>query len=311
MDTGVDFDKLRLGVRNWSRWGDEDELGTWNLVTAEKAREAASGIRRGASFSLALPLGQKGPAAFGRPYGRINPVRTMTAVNQPLTSSERVCAYSDDIVTMGIQCGTHWDALPHVSYHGTLYNGYPDTTIGPAGAARCPIDRRPAVVGRGVLLDVAQAHGVHRLDPHVVVTSDDLELARQRAGLQLSPGDIVLVRTGQITRLTEDDDAAAYARPAPGLAVETAAWMHRHDIGALAVDNLAVERPYEGDEADVGLPLHVLALVDMGMPLGENFDLEALAADCAEDGVYEFWLDASPLPFVGSTGGIVNPVAVK
>lgn len=236
----------------------------------------------------------------------------MTAVNHPVSDADQACCYSDDIVTMGIQCATHWDALPHVSYSGTIYNGFPATSIGPRGASRCGIDRRRSVVGRGVLLDIARSTGVACLDPQKFVTAADLDAAREHCGVEVRPGDVLLVRTGQIAKfLSSDDTGADYARPAPGLALDTAPWLWRHDVGAVAVDNLAVERPYAGEAAEVGLPLHVLALVEMGLPLGENFNLEALAEDCADDGVYEFLLDASPLPFVGSTGGVINPLAVK
>lgn len=307
----TDFEALRRDVRNWGRWGPADERGTLNLLTSDAARRGAAAVRRGAAMSLAGPLGARGPSQLGRPYGRINPVRTMTAVNHPLTDHPQSCSYSDDIVTMGVQCATHWDALPHVSHDGQIYNGAPAATIGPAGAGRCAIDTWPAVVGRGVLLDVARVHGLERLPADHTVREEDLDAALALAGVVLEAGDIVLVRTGQITLLTRECDATAYARPAPGLDPRTARWFRRHDVAALAADTLAVERPYQGDLAEVGLPLHVLALVDMGMPLGENFDLEDLAVACADDGSYEFLLSASPLPLEGSTGGAVNPVAIK
>jgi hypothetical protein len=90
----------------------------------------------------------------------------------------------------------------------------------------------------------------------------------------------------------------------------TVEWFHDRDAAAVATDNLAFE-VYPCEREDCLLPVHLLHLVEMGMTQGQNFDLEALAADCADDGVYEFFLDASPQPFVGGIGSPVNPVAIK
>jgi kynurenine formamidase len=123
------------------------------------------------------------------------------------------------------------------------------------------------------------------------------------------PGDIVLLRTGQITRLKQGDKMG-YAYPNPGPSLQTVEWFRNHDVAALATDSLTFE-VYPSERADLPLPVHLLHLVEMGMTQGQNFDLEALAADCADDGVHEFLLDASPQPFVGGLGTPVNPVAVK
>ena len=89
-----------------------------------------------------------------------------------------------------------------------------------------------------------------------------------------------------------------------------AQWFHDRGVAAVAADNMSFE-VYPGEREDCVLPAHLLHLVQMGMTLGENFDLEALAADCATDGRYEFFLEATPLPFERGLGGPVNPVAIK
>jgi hypothetical protein len=97
---------------------------------------------------------------------------------------------------------------------------------------------------------------------------------------------------------------------APGLSFKTVPWLYDHRIGAVASDTWGVEvRPNEIEGAFQ--PFHLPALVYMGVPLGEMFDFEALAAACAEDGVYEMLLSASPLPFVGTAGGPPGPVAIR
>jgi kynurenine formamidase len=303
-----EFEELARKVNNWGRWGDDDEIGTLNLITPEAVARAAACVKRGRTFSLAIPLSLDGPQ-LGFIPGRINPLRTMVAINTPLTGDPEQFCSSDDIVVMALQAATHWDSLAHVSYAGRLYNGFPAASITERGAAHCGIDKIAAIVGRGVLLDVARALGVERLEPGYALTADDLDAAEDHARLKVTPGDIVLLRTGQMTRLKQGDKLG-YAYPNPGPSLQTVEWFRNHDVAAIATDSLTFE-VYPSERPDLPLPVHLLHLVEMGMTQGQNFDLEALAADCADDGVHEFLLDASPQPFVGGLGTPVNPVAVK
>jgi kynurenine formamidase len=303
-----EFHELAERVNNWGRWGPDDEIGTLNLITTDTVRAAAASVRSGRRFSLALPLSPDGPQT-GAVAGRANPERSMIAVNQPLTADPSQISISDDVVTMGLQAATHWDSLAHVSYDGRLYNGFPTATIDAEGAARCGIDKVGALVGRGVVLDVARARGVDRLDGGYALLPEDLNTAEQLAGVTVGTGDIVLLRTGQM-RVLKAGDKKRYAAPAAGPSMQTVEWFHGRDVAAVATDNLTFE-VFPGEREDCLLPVHLLHLVEMGMTQGQNFDLEELAADCAEDGVYEFFLEASPQPFVGGLGSPVNPVAIK
>jgi kynurenine formamidase len=303
-----EFEELARKVNNWGRWGDDDEIGTLNLITPEAVARAAACVKRGRTFSLAIPLSLDGPQ-LGFIPGRINPLRTMVAINRPLTGDPDQFCSSDDIVVMALQAATHWDSLAHVSYNGRLYNGFPAASITERGASHCGIDKIATIVGRGVLLDAARALGVERLEPGYALTADDLDAAEENARLQVMPGDIVLLRTGQITRL-KAGDKMGYAYPNPGPSLQTVEWFRNHDVAALATDSLTFE-VYPSERADLPLPVHLLHLVEMGMTQGQNFDLEELAVDCADDGVHEFLLEASPQPFAGGLGTPVNPVAVK
>lgn len=303
-----EFLDLAERVNNWGRWGEADEIGTLNLITPDVVRAAAGRIRRGKTFSLALPLSPDGPQTGVVP-GRVNPTRTMIAVNRPLTGDQTRFCMSDDVVTMGLQAATHWDSLAHVSYDGRLYNGFPASSVDHAGAARCGIGNLRTVVSRGVLLDVARAKGVERLEGGYALAPHDLETAEDLGRVKVSAGDIVLVRTGQMTLLKEGRKDA-YTAPSPGPSMATTQWFRDRDVAAVATDNLTFE-VFPGEREDCLLPVHLLHLVEMGMTQGQNFDLEELAADCADDGVYDLFLDASPLPFVGGLGSPVNPIAVK
>jgi kynurenine formamidase len=303
-----DFHDLAKRVSNWGRWGDDDERGTLNLIDADAVRRGVAAVRTGRSFSLALPLNADGPQTGVIP-GRDNPDHRMVAVNMSYTGDPDAFATSDDAVSMGLQAATHWDALAHVSYGGSLYNGFPASTITDDGAARCGIDKAGPIVSRGVLLDVARASGVDRLAGAHAVGSDDLDAAADLAGVRVEAGDVVLIRTGQIQAL-HAGDKNAYGHPSPGPGIGAVGWFREHDVAAVATDNLTFEVfPCERD--DLFLPVHLLDLRDIGLTQGQNFDLEALAADCAEDGVYTFLLEASAQPFTGATGSPVNPVATK
>ncbi|MET9679773.1 cyclase family protein [Streptomyces coeruleorubidus] len=301
------FHDIAKRVNNWGRWGADDELGTLNLVTDEVVREAAATVRTGRRIPLALPLRRDG-VQTGMIPGRIDPLHVMVQINQELFGPGTV-ACSDDAVTMGLQAATHWDALPHVSHSGRLYNGRPAHSITPHGGAEFGgIDKVRHVVSRGVLLDVARARGTDRLDGGYAVTPEDLDAAEELAGTRVRSGDIVLVRTGQV-RLCLAGDRHGYAYPSPGLSIRTPEWFHARDVAAVANDTLTFE-VFPPEVEDLWLPVHALHLVEMGMPQGQNWDLEKLSTACGETGRYAFLLAATPEPFTGATGSPVAPVAV-
>lgn len=303
-----DFVDLAREVNNWGRWGSEDELGTLNLITPDVVRRAASCVRIGKTFALGLPLSSDGPQTGAVP-GRINPIHRMTQVNTSFGEDPDAIAFSDDVVEMGLQAATHWDALSHVSYRGVLYNGFPAGSITGDGASRCSSDRIGSIVGRGILLDIPRAKGVERLEGGYAIGSSDLDDAARMGRIEVEPGDVVLIRTGQM-QLLAAGDKEGFGYPSPGPGMDAARWFRRHDVAAVATDTLAFEVfPCERD--DLFFPVHMLDLVEMGLVQGQNFFLEDLAADCAGDGVYEFFLEATPEPFARAVGAPVQPVAVK
>jgi kynurenine formamidase len=308
------FSEVASRVRNWGRWGPDDQLGTLNLVDDATRRRAAACVRFGRAIPLGFALSERRGIQIGIIPGRLNPLRTMTHLNTPLSDDPEWICSSEDVVVMGTQAATHWDALSHVSYGGHIYNGYPASTTTDAGASRCGIHLVRTLVSRGVLLDVALAKGLEVLEPGYPIQPEDLDAACALGRVSVEPGDIVLVRTGQMIHLGLNGrgrrNPMTYAAPTPGLTMSTAVWFHDRDVAAVATDTLPLE-VFPGEEEGTFLPVHLLHLVEMGMTQGQNWVLDELAEDCAEDGVYEFFLDASPLPFVDGTGSPLNPVAVK
>ena len=178
-----------------------------------------------------------------------------------------------------------------------------------------------SLIARGVLLDVARAKGVDILDGGYGITPEDLDAACELEGVTIQSGDVVLVRTGQMAHLALPGrpgiagkpprrDLLQYTWPTPGLTMGTAHWFHQRDVAAVATDTLVLEVfPCQDDE--IYLPVHLLHLVEMGMTQGQNWVLDELAQDCAEDGRYTFLLDATPLPLTNGLGSPLNPVALK
>ncbi|TQM43693.1 cyclase family protein [Pseudonocardia cypriaca] len=301
---------------NWGRWGADDVLGTLNFLDEAKRREGAALVRRGASFSLAQSFDADGPQKGWR--RRTNPVHTMTDTG---LDAERGQGFphgfggADDVVFMPLQASTQWDGLGHIFDHGTAYNGRrAGDVVTSEGDRVTGIETASAhIAGRGVLLDVGRVVGTDgELPDGFAITVEHLEatIAAQGASAHVGRGDLVLVRTGRLARARREGWRDYAGGDSPGLSFTTAGWLHRTEIAGVATDTWGFEvRPNEFDGAFQ--PLHQVVIPHLGLFIGEMWDLDALAADCAADGVYEFLLVAAPLPVTGAVGAPVNPIALK
>ncbi len=305
---------------NWGRWGPEDQLGTLNHIRPSDIVAASGLVRTGRAFSLAIPLDENGPQTGG--FGRFNPIHLMirdgnaaatgTTVRDFYGGRDRWIRGTDDLLILPLQSGTQWDSLAHIVFEDRIYNGYLATDVGSKGAIRNDIaNARDRVVGRGVLLDIPRLHGRPWLEPGERIGAEDLEACAKAQGVSVGRGDIVLIRTGQIAQCRDAGTWGSYAGgSAPGLALDAAGWIYDHDLAAVACDTWGLEVQPNQTE-DVFQPLHIVLIVHMGLLVGEIFDLEALADDCAQDGRYEFLITAVPLPITGGVGSPVNPIAIK
>ncbi len=289
--------KLAMQVRNWGRWGADDEIGTLNFITPEAVASACRLATTGKVFALGIPLQREGPQSGTRQ--RFNPIHTMfrDGGDAPRTPA---------------QCVTQWDSLAHVFYEGKMYNGYDAALVTSSGTAKNSIDKtKSRIAGRGVLLDVARWKGVRALEPGYAITPADLDATAATQKVEVRRGDILLIRTGHMSRYLDRNDWRNYdLDDSPGVSVHTAPWMHAKEIAAVAADNYAVEvRPSQ--LPPFRSPFHICAIPNMGLTLGEIFYLEELAADCAADGRYAFLLVAPPLPVTRGVGTPINPYAIK
>lgn len=298
---------------DWDRWGPEDGLGALNLVDEGKRLEAGAAIRSGTAISLGFELRPDLPQPPGS--GRMNPEHLMTELPTAAAFESGESVFADDMLMMAVHAATHWDALSHCFHGGVMYGGIgADAVTATAGATRndiVPVARR--LVTRGVLADVARHRGVEVLPPGEGIGPDELAdvLAAQR--VEVRPGDALLIRTGLLGATKASGAWAEFAQcgpdlpTTPGVAVEALPLLHELGICAIAADNWAVERLAGGAPI---FPFHELALVYMGLILGENFELDELASACAGAGRWDFFFAGAPLPIRGGVGGPVNPIAV-
>lgn len=304
--------------RNWGRWGDDDRLGTLNFIDAAVRVAAAGLVKTGRVVSLSQSFDLNGPQKGWR--RRTNPVHLMMDTG---TDAERGAqgfphgiGGADDHISMPLQCSTQWDGLGHIFDHGNAWNGRrAGDVVTSDGDLVTGIEHAASViVSRGVLLDVGRhlRPDTGELEDGYAITAADLDETIEAQGMtsRVGRGDIVVVRTGQLARTRRDGWGDYAGGPAPGLSLTSAGWLHRTEIAAIATDTWGFEvRPNEFDVAAFQ-PLHQVVIPNMGLTIGELWDLEELGALCAESGTYEFLLSAAPLPITGAVGSPINPVAI-
>ncbi len=288
---------LHETLSNWGRWGDDDQLGTLNLITREVTAAAAATVCVGRTVSCARPLDTA--AAADNP----SPV----AHHMLGTATE---GYGADYLALAPHgyATSHIDALCHIFHEGRVYNGYPTEVVTAHGATRLGIHHlRAGVVTRGVLLDIPALRGVDALEPGEPVFPEDLEAAEAQAGLRVRSGDALLVRTGR-WRWRAAHGAWDLGTLAAGLDASCLPWLRARDVATLGSDGVSDVLPSR--VGGVGMPIHTVAIVALGIHLMDNLDLDAVAEACAEERRWEFLLTVAPLVLRRGTASPVNPIAV-
>ena len=284
---------------NWGRWGDDDNAGTINLITPEVRKHAAGLVKSGRAVSLSRPWN-----TVGGP-GNWNPAQHYLRYNQ---------AASVDFIGILFHgyATTHVDALCHIFWEGKMYNGKPWTEVTPAGAKSGAVDAwSNGITTRGVLIDIPRFRGVDYVTVDEPVRGWELEAAAKAQGLTPRPGDAVLVYSGREKFYAANPQAVPGLRPTAGLHADCCPVLKQHDAAILGWDQLdAGPSGYPMFENAPGGPVHVLAIVYMGLPLLDNALLQPLAEACAEEGRWEFLLTVNPLHIRGGTGSPVNPIAI-
>jgi kynurenine formamidase len=302
----------RDGVKvSKSPWGPEDEIGRMNWITRDSQRAILEHLDGSAVFDLGIEyfFGMPSWAAAHDPKYEIWMTHTpQGSVNDNLSGAgpdvHEKYSYCGDSIHMYIHTGTHLDTLNHLGYFGMFWNGWTaERDLGSRVWLKGGAEKYPPVIARAVLLDVAGLHGVECLPDGHVITPDDLRSAAREQGTELRPRDVVLLRTGRMTRWPDFD---GYIPDNPGLGLDGARFLCE-DVGAMCIGTDAVSldvAPHE--EPDSFVPVHCYMFATAGAQIIEVLDLEELAAEK----VHEFALLAFPLKLRGATGSPIRPVAV-
>ena len=282
-----------------SKWGAGDQRGSGNWMKPDTVLRAARLIRTGEVFELGEVL-TPDPSESYINRNRVYNIYTKPSVPVPNT---RV-GNEELIVTELGQIGTQFDGFAHQMYGDSFYNCFQAGDITTRyGFQKLGVENVGMLMTRGVLIDVAAFKGVEMLPETYVITPEDLQQALARENLALQPGDAVIIHTGWGKLRGKDN--VRYGRSSPGVGVAAGEWLVRQDPMLIAADNCCIEvRPSEPQR---NLPLHTMTLVQHGVYLIENLELEALAAARA----YEFAFVVQPLKLKGATGSTVAPVAIR
>ncbi len=292
------IDRWMKELSNWGRWT-QDQLGTINLITAAKRRQAAALVKDGVSVSLARNAETEKAADNASPF-----VHVMTATGQ--NNAGDFCLDSYAVSYHGV-AHTHLDSLCHMFYQGKMFNGFSREEVTLQGAGKLAVTNyKNGIFTRGILMDIPRLKGVPYLEPGTPIYPGDLDLWEKKAGLKVVAGDVIFIRTGRWAR-REALGPWNVGEKSAGLHASCARWLKTHDVAAVGSDAASDVMP-SGVEG-VRQPIHQLVLIAMGMPIFDNCDLEAVAAEAARLRRWEFLLTAAPLPVPGGTGSPLNPIA--
>jgi kynurenine formamidase len=289
-----EFDVLFQQVKNWGRWGPDDQRGSANLVTAAKQKQAAALVKAGVSVSLAHnPLTE-------RAEDNANPFEhTMLRGNNMDRYAVSYHGYAH----------SHIDALCHILYKDQTYNGYARADVNTEkGCTKLGIQNlKDGIVTRGVLIDIPRLRNVPFLEPGTPIYVEDLEAWEKRAGVKLAPGDALLVRTGRWARRAALGPWNV-GQSAAGLHASVAPWIKARGVALLGGD--AAQDVVPSMVEGIALPIHTLMITGLGVNLLDNQDLEALGETAAKMNRWEFMLTIAPVPVTGGTGFPLNAIAM-
>jgi kynurenine formamidase len=289
-----EFDQMFNQVKNWGRWGKDDQLGAANLITEAKRKQALALAKNGITVSLAHnPLTEAAPDNTS-PFEH--------TMNRGLSTDTYKVSYHG-------YAHSHIDALCHIIYKDQTYNGYPRAEVNTEkGCTKLGVQNlKNGIVTRGILLDIPRLKGVPYLEPGTPVFQEDLEAWEQKAGIKVSPGDAIFLRTGRWAR-REKLGPWPVSRNEAGYHASVAPWLKARGVSFLGSDDAQDVTPslVEG----VNLPVHTLAITALGVDILDNMDLEAVAETAARLNRWEFLLMVAPVPVTGGTGFPANPLAI-
>jgi kynurenine formamidase len=306
--TEAELDALWDSLRNWGRWGDDDELGTLNHLTPAQRQRAAQLVVDGATVSLARDLGVTPSPETPFPAHHHMLAAGDARENSGIPGYEASRDYvGTEIHGLGI---THVDALCHMFVRGEMYNGRPAADVRSDGArTNTVMALADGVVGRGVLLDIVAAQGGEPLAGGAVVTRAELEAAEQALGVTVGTGDIVCIATGRDARRAASGGLLDPRDGMAGIHADCLPWLAEREVALLGSDGISDPMPGLGIPS-WPFPVHQIGIAGVGLPLIDNMHLGRLSERCAAAGRYEFLFTLGTLRIAGGTGCPANPIAV-
>jgi len=295
----ADYEKWKTELSNWGRWGKDDEIGALNLITPAKRKQAAGLVRDGLTVSLATDVNTVKAEDNFSPYEHVITQAAATGAADRIGVNYHGYAH------------THLDGFAHRFFDGKMWNGYSWEEVQKEGGAKKNdiYTVHNGIFTRGVLMDMARLKGVDYLEPGTRIYVSDLEAWEKRAGVKVSDGDAVFIRTGRWTRRAKLGPWNAAANVA-GLDASVIPWLKQRGVALLGSEAAQDVAPLPKG-SDIGtLPLHDFALIMLGIHLFDNTNLDAVGQMAAERKRWEFLLTAAPLPVRGGTGSPLNPIAV-
>jgi kynurenine formamidase len=204
---------------------------------------------------------------------------------------------------MYTHCGTHIDTRNHFGYYGKIWNGFDaDSWLGARHWMCCGADKQPPIIARGVMLDIAALQDVDVVPQSYGIGPQDLMDAARKQNVEIRPGDVVLIRTGQM-RLWADP--AAFMTNEAGLTRAGAEYLARAGAIVIAADNLSLEQIPSTEDGN-WLPVHTFLFAEAGVPIMEVVDMEALSSEQ----IYEFCFIGAGLRLRGATAAPMRPLAM-
>ena len=295
-----------------SRWGSDDELGSFNLVTEQSILKALAIVKSGTVYDLSHVLDQDLPIHGFHGAFFANTQYTLDNAeewhNRIVGKMSNGYSAQNLRVAMSDHTGTHLDGLNHVGFRQPdgrfrLYNGVLDEEIVSSfGTKRLGIENTPPLIGRGVLIDVCGHQGVEMFEPGYAIQPDELDAALEAQGVEVREGDTVLVHTGWGRNW---HDAEKFLSGEPGLGKACAEWAVEKHIVSWATDQYGTD-PGPFETPGEALPMHLEMLTKAGIRLIENAYMEEIV----RDRVYEFCVFAAPLKIRGATGSPIRLLAL-
>ncbi len=291
-----------------SPWGPDDQIGRLNWITDESRTAVMERIDPTRLYDLKVKffMGMPSYTGSGEPTFQIWMIHTPrgNVIDDLLEGVPKhvkeLHGFSAEVVSFFSHTGTHMDALSHIGYRGSIWNNFnQDEYLGSRHWEKCGVDNFPYIVGRGLLIDVATYKGVDMLPESYAISKEDIEGTLEMEGMEIQKGDILMIRTGRIQMWPDP----GYGDLNPGLDLGAAAYITEKGAMICGLDSISADSSPAAEEGSL-FPVHAYLLSEVGMPIVEVLDLEALA----KDKVYEGAFCANVMPIVGSTGAPIMPV---